>query len=103
MCIRDRNPIEEAEAIARLMEQYSLNQEQVAAMLGRSRSAVANTLRLMGLTPAVRQHVLQGALSGGHARALLPLGPRMDEAAEVVVKEMCIRDRSNTTASTHCS
>ena len=83
----DLNPIEEAEAIARLMEQYSLNQEQVAAMLGRSRSAVANTLRLMGLTPAVRQHVLQGALSGGHARALLPLGSRMDEAAEIVVKE----------------
>ena len=56
------------------MEQYSLNQEQVAAMLGRSRSAVANTLRLMGLTPAVRGQVLQGALTGGHARALLPLG-----------------------------
>lgn len=83
----DLNPIEEAEAIARLMEQYSLNQEQVAAMLGRSRSAVANTLRLMGLTPAVRGQVLQGALTGGHARALLPLGARMDEAAEIVVRE----------------
>ena len=81
----DLNPIEEAEG--RLMEQYSLNQEQVAAMLGRSRSAVANTLRLMGLTPAVRGQVLQGALTGGHARALLPLGPRMDEAAEIVVRE----------------
>ena len=83
----DLSPIEEAEAIARLMEQYNLNQEQVAAMLGRSRSAVANTLRLMGLTPALRQLVLQGALTGGHARALLPLGPRMEQAAEIVIKD----------------
>lgn len=83
----DLNPIEEAEAISRLMEQYQLNQEQVAAMLGRSRPAIANTLRLMGLSKAVRQAVASGALSGGHARTLLPLGERMDEAAELVIKE----------------
>ena len=83
----DLNPIEEAEAISRLMEQYQLNQEQVAAMLGRSRPAIANTLRLMGLSKAVREKVAGGALSGGHARALLPLGKRMDEAAEIVQKE----------------
>ncbi len=74
----DLNPIEEAEAISRLMEQYRLNQEQVATMLGRSRPAIANTLRLMGLSKAVREAVASGALSGGHARTLLPLGERMD-------------------------
>ncbi len=82
----DLNPIEEAEAISRLMEQYQLNQEQVAAMLGRSRPAIANTLRLMGLTEAVRRMVAEGALSGGHARALLPLRERMDSAAQAVLE-----------------
>lgn len=83
----DLNPIEEAEAISRLMEQYRLNQEQVATMLGRSRPAIANTLRLMGLSKAVREAVASGALSGGHARTLLPLGERMDEAAEIVKRD----------------
>ena len=83
----DLNPVEEAEAIARLMEQYQLNQEQVASMLGRSRSAVANTLRLMGLTKAVRKEVVEGRLSGGHARTLRPRGARMDEAAQKVIDE----------------
>lgn len=69
----DLNPMEEAEAVAALMDNYKLNQEQVATMLGRSRSAVTNTLRLTGLCPFVKKEVVKGTISAGHARALLAL------------------------------
>lgn len=77
----DLNPMEEAAGFQALMENYHMTQEEAAARVGKSRSAVANALRLLGLTPAVRTMVEEGTLSAGHARALLPLSPAMQESA----------------------
>lgn len=72
----DLNPIEEAEAIHSLIETHNLLQEDVAKVLGRSRTAVTNTLRLLQLEPDVKQLVMAGDLTAGHARALLPIMDR---------------------------
>ena len=85
----DLNPIEEAKGYSVLMEEYELTQEQVSEAVGRSRSAVANALRLLSLSGAVQEMVAEGKLSAGHARALIPLrGERAQErAAETIVSE----------------
>ena len=83
----DLNPIEEAEGYQTLMVNYNMTQEEAAGRVGKSRSAVANVLRLLKLTPSVRAMVEDGRLSSGHARTLLPLSPEVqEEAAEVVLK-----------------
>ena len=69
----DLNPMEEAEGYRTLMEQYGLTQEETSQRVGKSRSAVANALRLLNLSKEVRALVEEGKLSGGHARALVPL------------------------------
>ena len=69
----DLNPIEEALGYQELMGTYEMTQEQAAARVGKSRPAVANALRLLSLSPAVLELVKDGALSAGHARALLPV------------------------------
>lgn len=68
---QDLNPIEEAEGYDRLIQQFGLTQEEVANRVVKSRSAVANALRLLGLPDEVRTMVADGKLSGGHARAVL--------------------------------
>ena len=69
----DLNPMEEAEGYRTLMEQYGLTQEETSQRVGKSRSAVANALRLLNLCPPVRAMVEDGRLTNGHARALLRL------------------------------
>ena len=69
----DLNPVEAAFAMKRLMEDYDMTQETLAERLGKSRSTVANTLRLLQLTPEVIKLVSDGRLSAGHARALISL------------------------------
>ena len=82
----DLNPMEEAAGFQALMEQHHMTQEEAAQRVGKSRSAVANALRLLSLTPAVAKLVEEGTLSAGHARALLPLSPALQEkAAEAVI------------------
>ena len=82
----DLNPMEEAAGFQSLIETYHMTQEEAAKQVGKSRSAVTNSLRLLSLTPTVRQLVEEGKLSAGHARALLPLSPAMQEnAANAVV------------------
>ena len=82
----DLNPMEAAQGFQALMDQYNMTQEQVAERVGKSRSAVANTLRLLGLTPAVRSLLEEGKLSAGHARTLLPLeGKAQAQAAQTVL------------------
>lgn len=76
----DLNPIEEALGYQELMGTYEMTQEQAAARVGKSRPAVANALRLLSLSPAVLELVKDGALSAGHARALLPV---KDEAQQL--------------------
>ena len=83
----DLNPIEEAEGYQMLMSQYNMTQEETAQRVGKSRSAVANALRLLHLCPSVRAMVEDGRLSNGHARTLLPLAPEAQEkAAATVIK-----------------
>lgn len=91
----DLNPLEEAAAFAELQEQFSLTQEQVAEKVGRSRSAVANSLRLLSLPDAIKEHVARGALAAGQARALLGLNDRSmlpAAAREVMAGELSTRD-----------
>ena len=84
----DLDPIEEAEGYKTLMDNYQLTQEEAAERVGKSRSAVANSLRLLGLCPEVREMLQNGVLSGGHARALLPLKADLQlEAAKAVAAQ----------------
>lgn len=69
----DLNPLEEAEAYNRLIDEFGLTQKDVAGQVGKSRSAIANTLRLLALPEAVKEAVVDGDITEGHARALLPL------------------------------
>ena len=83
----DLNPMEEAEGYRQLMEQYNMTQEETAQRVGKSRSAVANALRLLNLCPSVRAMVEDGRLTSGHARTILPLSPALQKkAADAVLK-----------------
>ena len=82
----DLNPLEEAAAYGVLMERFGRTQDAVAGIVGKSRSHVANTLRLIQLTPGARDHVLDGRLSAGHARALLT-ARNPDALADLVVEQ----------------
>lgn len=89
------NPIEEAEAIEALMDEFGLTQDEASKRIGRSRSSVANLLRLLDLPDSVREYVISGALSAGHAKAILALEnkDRTEEAAKAVIAaEMSVRD-----------
>ena len=98
----DLNPIEEALGYQELMGTYEMTQEQAAARVGKSRPAVANALRLLSLSPAVLELVKDGALSAGHARALLPLKTetlREKAAAEVESRGLSVRQTETLVAS----
>jgi ParB family chromosome partitioning protein len=89
------SPLEEAEGFRRLGEEFSLSQQQIAEVVGRDRSTVSNALRLLQLPASVKQLVLDGSLSAGHARALLGLGSdrRIAELArEAVEKGWSVRE-----------
>jgi ParB family chromosome partitioning protein len=91
----DLNPIEEAEGYEQLIREFSLTQQEVADIVGKDRSTVANTLRLLALPASVRRLVWDGALTVGHARALLGLGEPMqmaEMAREVVAGSLSVRE-----------
>ncbi len=91
----DLNPVEAARAIKELMEEYSLTQEVVSERIGKSRSNVANTLRLLTLTPEVLNMVESGKISAGHARCLVAIDSVNDQirlANVVVSKNLSVRD-----------
>lgn len=85
----DLNPMEEAESYQRLQEEFGLSQERIAEKVGKSRSAITNSLRLLQLDPRVRNFVVENKLTGGHARTLLPItdGDAQFELAEHVIEE----------------
>ncbi|WP_179194493.1 ParB/RepB/Spo0J family partition protein [Acetobacter persici] len=87
----DLNPIEEADGFSRLMEDYSLTQDELAKAIGKSRPHVANTMRLLRLPESVRKAVGAGALSAGHARALLAHPDPIAAAKEVIEKALSVR------------
>lgn len=84
---QDLNPLEEALGYQTLMNEYGLTQEEAAGRVGKSRPAVANALRLLGLCPEVQERVRKGELSAGHARAILQLKSekKQQEAAQKIV------------------
>jgi ParB family chromosome partitioning protein len=91
----DLNPVEEAQAYRRLVEEHQLTQEQIAEAVGKDRSSVANYLRLLKLPTEVRSNLSAGALSMGHARALLALPDehaQLRVAREVVAKNLSVRE-----------
>lgn len=90
----DLNPIEESEGYRKLMDAFGLTQEDVATRVGKSRSAVANALRLNGLSDKIKAMVIKGDLTSGHARALLALekdAERLALAERIVAEGLNVR------------
>ncbi len=87
---QDLNPIEEAAAYSRLAEEFALTQEMIAKKVGKSRTVVANTLRLLKLSRNVKENLISGKISMGHARALLGLDN--PEQIEVLRQEILKQD-----------
>ena len=91
---QDLNPLEEAFAMDNLMKEHGLTQEKLAKKLGKSRPAIANTLRLMNIDESLQDFIRNGDLSAGHARALLAITDKEEQkkAADVVIiKELSVR------------
>lgn len=90
----DLNPIEAATAMKQLMVDYKLTQDELAERIGKSRPAIANTLRLLTLTPEVTAMVAEGRLSAGHARTLVTLAPddQISFATDAVKSGMSVRE-----------
>jgi ParB family chromosome partitioning protein len=92
---QDLNPIEEAEGYQRLIQEFSISQQDVARAVGKDRSTVANMLRLLGLPQSLRQMVRDGKLSFGHARALLGAGSEramIALASDAVANGLSVRE-----------
>lgn len=91
----DLNPLEEAAGYQQLIDDFSMTQDEVAEQVGRSRSAVANLIRLLQLPPSVQQLVAERALTAGHARALLAIESLAEQealAAQVVAENLSVRE-----------
>ncbi len=84
---QDLNPVEEALGYQTLMDDYGLTQEEAAKQVGKSRPAVANALRLLGLCPSVLERVRKGELTAGHARAILTL--KTEKAQQQAAQKIC--------------
>jgi ParB family chromosome partitioning protein len=90
----DLNPIEEAKAYDRLVSEYGMNQEEVAGRVSKSRSAIANSMRLLKLDPEVQRMVETGAISEGHGRALLTVADpdvQKEIAGKIVTERLSVR------------
>lgn len=91
----DLNPIEEAVAYKRLLDEFNLKQEEVANKVSKSRAAIANSMRLLKLTGYVQQLVIDGKLSTGHARCLIPIEDPEEQkhiALQILEKNLSVRE-----------
>lgn len=88
---QDLNPIEEAEAYHRLAEEFNHTQETLSHILGKSRSHIANTLRLLTLPKPVQEHLLTGKLSAGHGRSLIGLEDSEKIADMIISRRLSVR------------
>lgn len=91
----DLNPLEEAEAYKKLMDEFQLTQEEIAKTVGKSRSAITNTLRLLNLPEEVRDRLVEKKITPGHARALLGLETSEDQIAaceEILKRDLSVRE-----------
>jgi len=96
----DLNPLEEAQGLQRLVQEFQLTHEQAAQAVGRSRSAASNLLRLLQLVEPVQQMLMAGDLDMGHARALLPL-PNAEQvmcAQQIVARKLSVREAERLVA-----
>jgi len=84
----DLNPIEEAEAYQKLLKEYGMTQEDVARIVGKSRAAIANSVRLLSLAEEIKEMLKEGKLSSGHARTLITIEDRerQKELAEIIIR-----------------
>ena len=90
----DLNPIEEAEGYALLQKQFGLTQEKVAEQVGKARTSVANSLRILDLSDIIRKHVADGLLSIGHAKVLLTLNSSLEQeklATRIIKESITVR------------
>lgn len=91
----DLNPIEEAEAYDRLITDFEMTQEEISATVGKSRPAIANSLRLLSLQEKIKTKLIGGEITSGHARALLSLSDnviQLKAVEEIIKKELNVRD-----------
>ena len=91
---QDLNPVEEAQGYDTLIKEYGLTQEETAARVGKSRPAVANALRLLGLCPEVLERLRNGELTAGHARAILSIKSdkkQMEAAQKIIALGLSVR------------
>ena len=88
---QDLNPIEEAMGYQRLVDEFNYNQEKLSQFIGKSRSYIANSLRLLSLPEEVLLMVQQGNLSAGHARPLIGLNNSLDIAKKIIQKKLSVR------------
>ncbi|NWH08166.1 MAG: ParB/RepB/Spo0J family partition protein [Alphaproteobacteria bacterium] len=93
----DLNPVEEATGYHNLVEQFSYTQEQLAGVIGKSRSHIANTLRLLNLPGRVRDYLMEGKLTAGHARALITAEDPVMLADLIVSKGLSVREAEAAT------
>ena len=96
------NPIEEARAFQRLIDEFGFSQEEVAKAVGKERSTISNTIRLLGLPKRVREMVVQGELAMGHARALLALAGEhtiLKIANRILQRGLSVREAENIVAA----
>jgi ParB family chromosome partitioning protein len=96
----DLNPLEEAQGLKRLTDEFGLTHEMAAQAVGRSRSAASNLLRLLNLTEPVQQMLMAGDIDMGHARALLPLegAQQILSATTIVAKKLSVREAERLVA-----
>ncbi|HEY8881052.1 MAG TPA: ParB/RepB/Spo0J family partition protein [Roseateles sp.] len=96
----DLNPLEEAQGLKRLTDEFGLTHEQAAQAVGRSRSAASNLLRLLNLSTPVQNMLMAGDLDMGHARALLPLdgATQITTASEIAAKKLSVREAEKLVA-----
>lgn len=99
----DLNPLEEAHAYVKLIEHFGYTQRQLAATVGKSRSHISNTMRLLMLPDEVKAHLERGTLTAGHARALLPAEAPTELANEIVERGLSVRDTERLTVSQKAS
>ena len=88
---QDLNPIEEARGYQKLVEDFNYNQEKLSQFIGKSRSYIANSLRLLSLPEEVLEMVQQGNLSAGHARTLIGLNNSIEIAKKIIQKKLSVR------------
>ena len=92
---QDLNPIEEAKGYQKLIDEFNYNQEKLSKFIGKSRSYIANSLRLLSLSPDVIDHMEKGTLTAGHARALIGVPNAGIIAKKIIKNELSVRQVEN--------